>query len=94
MCFGGPTLEMLSADRSRLAHLSIHHGHAIRWNQWKDDAKLVDGRRLLQWLAQRGVVEPLRDFEAEEARQRQSAQDLKRWLGAIQMRPYQFGQVP
>jgi len=83
MCFGGPTLEMLSADRSRLALLSIHHGLAIRWNRWKDDARLIDGRLLLEWLAKRGVLEPLRDFEAEEARQRQSQQDWERWLAAM-----------
>lgn len=83
MCLGGPTLEMLSADRSRLALLSIHHGLAIRWNRWKDDARLIDGRLLLEWLAKRGVVEPLHDFEAQEARQRQSQQDWERWLAAM-----------
>lgn len=83
MCFGGPTLELLSADRSRLALLSIHHGLAIRWGRWKDDARLIDGRLLLEWLAKRGVLEPLRDFEAQEARQRQSRHDLERWLAAM-----------
>jgi hypothetical protein len=83
MCFGGPTLEMLSADRTRLALLSIHHGLAIRWNRWKDDARLIDGRLLVEWLAQRGVVEPLRDFETQEARRRQSKQDWERWLAAM-----------
>jgi hypothetical protein len=29
MCFGGPTLEILSVNRSRLALLGIHHGLAI-----------------------------------------------------------------
>lgn len=83
MCFGGPTLEMLSADRSRLALLSIHHGLGIRWSRWKDDARLIDGRLLLEWLAKRGVLEPLRDFEAEEANQRRSRQDWQRFLAAM-----------
>lgn len=83
MCFGGPTLELLSADRSRLALLSIHHGLRIRWGRWKDDARLIDGRLLLEWLAKRGVLEPLRDFEAQEASQRQSRQDWERWLAAM-----------
>jgi len=83
MCFGGPTLEMLSADRSRLALLSIHHGLAIRWDRWKDDAKLVNGRLLLEWLAERGVVDPLREFEATEASQLQHKQDRDRWLAAM-----------
>jgi hypothetical protein len=83
MCYGGPTLEMLSADRTRLALLSIHHGVAIRWNRWGDDAELIDGRLLLEWLALRGVVEPLRDFEEQEARDHQSKQYLARWLAAM-----------
>lgn len=83
MCFGGPTLEMLSAERTRLALLGVHHGLAIRWNRWKDDARLIDGRSLLEWLSQRGVVEPLRRFEAQQALQRQSERDLDRWVAAM-----------
>jgi hypothetical protein len=83
MCFGGPTLELLSADRSRLALLSIHHGLAIRWNQWKDDARLVDGRLLLEWLAERGVVDPLRELEAMDASRHSSEHDWDRWLAAM-----------
>jgi len=83
MCFGEPTLEMLSASRSRLALISIHHGRAIRWSQWKDDAKLVDGRSLLEWIAQRGVTEPLREFEKQEELQRQITLDYVRWVAAM-----------
>jgi hypothetical protein len=83
MCHGGPTLELLSVDLSRLALVSIHHGVAIRWNQWNYDARLVDGRFLLGWLAERGVAEPLREFEAMETRQRRSKQDWDRWLAAM-----------
>jgi hypothetical protein len=82
MCFGGPTLELLSANRSRLALLGIHHGHAIRWDQWRDDARLVDGRSLMEWLARHGVREPLRDFEEQEARRRQRELDRDRWRAA------------
>lgn len=83
MCSGGPTLEMLSADRSRLALLSIHHGTTIRWNRWKDDAELIESSLLLDWLAQRGVVGPLRDFQAQEAFQSQREQNMDRWLAGM-----------
>jgi hypothetical protein len=83
LCFGDPTLEMLSQTGSRLALVSLHHGLSIRWNQWKDDATLVDGRTLLDWLAERGVVEPLREFEAAEARKIQGKKDWDRWLAAM-----------
>jgi hypothetical protein len=83
MCFGGPTFEMLSASHSRLALISVHHGRAIRWSQWKDDAKLVDGRSLLKWIAQRGVVEPLRELEKQEVLLRRMALAHDRWVAAM-----------
>ena len=68
MCYGDPTLEFIAADGSRLALISIHHGLSLRWSAWHFDAKLVDGRALLEWLVHRGVTEPLREFEADNAR--------------------------
>jgi hypothetical protein len=91
MCYGGPTLEMLSADRTRLALLGVHHGHAIRWNGWKDDAKLMDGRLLLEWLAERGVLEPLRNFRDAETRQRQRQHVWNRWVESM---PAYLGGLP
>jgi hypothetical protein len=79
----GPTLEMLSADRAHLALLGIHHGFAIRWKEWKDDARLADGRVLLEWLAERGVSEPLRDFEEAQTRKRQRHTAWNRWVEAM-----------
>jgi hypothetical protein len=74
---------MLSADRTRLALLGLHHGHAIRWNQWKDDATLADGQLLLEWLAERGVSEPLRDLRAAETRRHQRQQAWTRWVESM-----------
>jgi hypothetical protein len=51
MCCGKPTLELFSRQGESLAVLGIHHGRSVRWNAWKDDAELLDGRRLLDWLA-------------------------------------------
>ncbi|MEZ6072232.1 MAG: hypothetical protein R3C10_18735 [Pirellulales bacterium] len=62
MCFGEPTLELRSNQQERLAVLSIHHGHSLRCAAWKDDAELIDERRLLTgWptmacLAARGIL--------------------------------------
>jgi hypothetical protein len=68
MCVGDPTIELLDNRSRRLAIISSHHGHDIRWNVWKDDARLIDGRSLLQWLADRNVAYPLEEYE-EAARQ-------------------------
>lgn len=83
MCFGDPTMEFNAADESRLALISMHHGLSIRWDAWHYDAKLVDGRMLLDWLAQRGVTEPLKEFEKDEARRRKGEKDRERWLAAM-----------
>ena len=42
----GLPLELTSAHGERLAVLGVHHGVAIRWSAWKDDATLVDGQAL------------------------------------------------
>ena len=55
MCHGSPTLELLGSNSRRLALLSVHHGRSIRWTGWKDDAVLVDGSKLVAWLAARGI---------------------------------------
>jgi tetratricopeptide (TPR) repeat protein len=53
-CLGGPTLE-LYAGQELLATIGLQHGHAIRWKQWKHDAKLRDGQALNDWLTRYGV---------------------------------------
>jgi hypothetical protein len=83
MCFGGPTLEMLSGDQSRLALIGIHHGESLRWHRWKSDAALHDGRLLVDWLAQRGVDGPMHELEWRHAYEKQLVEDWHRWLAAM-----------
>ncbi len=83
MCHGGPTLEVLAADGTRLALLGVHHGQAIRWNRWKDDARLADGRSLLGWLAERGFSEPLRESEAAQSREREEREAWVHWVDSM-----------
>jgi len=79
MCLGDPTLELRGLDGARIAALGVHHGQGIRWSGWKDDARLLDGVRLLEWLDAHGVDGPLAAHrEAERAgRARQAA--WQRW---------------
>ncbi|MCE2750541.1 MAG: hypothetical protein LW720_01490 [Pirellula sp.] len=83
LCCGGPTLEFLSSQSESLAALGIHHGLSVRWAAWKDDAELLDGRRLLDWLAQRGVPSPLAEFLDQQRREEQRRADWQRWLAAM-----------
>src|SRR5512145_714845 len=63
MCHGDPTLVLSGRSGDRLAVLGVHHGVAIRWCGWKDDAELADGQRLLQWLVAMGIAYPMEKFE-------------------------------
>src|SRR6185436_14360161 len=83
MCDGEPTLELLGRDGERLAVIGMHHGQAIRWSEWKDDARLAEGMELLTWLVGCGVDGPLDDFlaAAEEGMQDQAL--WEGWLDAM-----------
>jgi hypothetical protein len=83
MCFGTSTFEMLGQDDSRLALISVHHGRTLRWDAWAEDATLIDGRPLCEWLARRGVLEPLQELQDNEATERQSEQDWARWVSEM-----------
>lgn len=83
MCCGGPTLEFLSSQSETLAAIGIHHGRSVRRAAWKDDAELLDGHRLLDWLAQRGVPGPLAEFFEAQQRDEQGRADWLRWQAAM-----------
>lgn len=80
MCLGDPTIELLGEESDRLAIISVHHGHSIRWNQWKDDAELVNGLKLLNWLAERGVAYPLDEYEEDRRRAEVNELNWRRWV--------------
>src|SRR5581483_6213885 len=63
ICMGGPVLEV-SGEGGVRATITLHHGQSIRWDsEWRWDAELADGRRLIEWLAARGVRGPLEEVE-------------------------------
>ncbi|HET9292936.1 MAG TPA: hypothetical protein VFO06_01490 [Gemmatimonadales bacterium] len=83
MCHGDSTLEFFDKSGSSLAVIAVHHGHTIRWNAWKDDAALIDGRALLSWFAAQGVEQPLRQYE-QELQERANAEAVwERWFVAM-----------
>jgi len=80
MCLGDPTFEFYGEGSKRLAIISLHHGLTIRWDLWKDDAALVDGLRVLNWLAKRGVTYPLDEYEENLRQEEISELNWKRWI--------------
>jgi hypothetical protein len=56
LCLGQPTIELFDVAGQRVGTLGMQHGDAIRWDFWKHDAQLLDGRAIQGWLAERGVA--------------------------------------
>jgi hypothetical protein len=44
MCLGQPTLELFDEAGQAVGTLGMQHGQAVRWDFWKHDAPLRDGR--------------------------------------------------
>lgn len=65
LCHGNPHLTFFDEREFPLAEIALHHGKSIRWRAWRDDARLLNGRESLEWLARRGVRAPLDEFEAD-----------------------------
>jgi tetratricopeptide (TPR) repeat protein len=53
-CLGGPTLELFAGEQLA-ATIGLQHGHAIRWSNWKHDARLREGKLLSAWLTDNGL---------------------------------------
>lgn len=83
MCYGDPTIELLSSRNKRIALIGVHHGESIRWDSWKHDAKLVDGESLLLWLDQQGVHDPLTDYQKRQEEHNKALQDWNQWIMAM-----------
>lgn len=64
-CCSGEEEFVFFRQGEELATLSLHHGTSLRCSLWVEDVYLLNGPRLLRWLASRGVSEPLRRAEEE-----------------------------
>jgi hypothetical protein len=82
MCVGDLLIDLWAGDDTR-ARLTLHHGESIRWDGWSSDARLRDGRRAVEWLADHGVVKPLRDYEAQATERTAAAEARRRWRLAM-----------
>ncbi|MFI6868464.1 hypothetical protein [Nocardia sp. NPDC050406] len=79
-CLGDVALDFFDISDAPLTTVTLHHGISLRWNGWHVDAVLADGVRSLEWLAVRGVVEPLREFRASERRRLDADRAARRWV--------------
>ena len=87
---GGPTIELLHNNK-RIAIITYHHDQVIRWEkQWRCDASLTYGRRLIDWFAENGVEGPKLVFEEGLKDKRRTSADLQKWMMSMPecLRPY------
>jgi hypothetical protein len=82
MCIGEEALELHGATGT-LATIGLHHGRSIRWEVWSSDATLENGRRLLEFLAARGVSAPLERFEGDQRQAERAEREADRWRDAM-----------
>jgi hypothetical protein len=82
LCVGELVIE-LRGGGSLLAELTLHHGKSIRWGGWNSDVLLKNGRSAVEWLAEHGVEQPLRNFEADQSRRNVAAQARNKWQAAM-----------
>jgi len=82
MCVGELVIE-LRGGGSLLAELTLHHGKSIRWGGWSSDVLLKNGRSAVEWLAEHGVEQPLRNFEADESLRNVAAEARSKWQAAM-----------
>lgn len=82
MCLGSYAIEVTGPQGVQDV-IGLHHGQSIRWHGFSSDARLLDGRRLLQWFAVRGADDPLCEFEEDEERQRNFAERRERVQQAV-----------
>jgi len=83
MCYGDTAFEFLDRSGKRIAVLGLHHGKTIRWNAWRDDAALVNGLALLQWLSSHGIQYPLQNYQAAEQQRTAAERAWKIWFAAM-----------
>jgi len=83
MCYGDTAFEFLDRSGKRLAVLGLHHGRTVRWNAWREDAALVNGLGLLQWLSSHGIQYPLQNYRAAEQQRVADERAWQIWFAAM-----------
>ncbi len=82
MCMGDPHIE-LYAGPELAATLGYHHGFAIRWEAWKNDAVLKQPDLLLDWLSAHGVDGPRQEVQEMIRRGEESERRAEQWLQSM-----------
>jgi hypothetical protein len=74
MCSGGPTLELVGTSGQKNL-IAIHHGFTIRWLAWSSDARLLEPRKFIEWLAGKGVNGPKKEMERSIAQAKYDSEE-------------------
>jgi hypothetical protein len=79
MCLGSYAVELYTKNELNTT-IGFHHGTSIRYDGWHGDIALSRSEELLQFLAERGLKEPLEKFEEDNERANKDALQMQQWL--------------
>jgi hypothetical protein len=81
-CMDGPEIVLLR-EKKEIAAIWNHEGTAIGSSVWQGDWQNSDPDRWLRWFDKRGIRNAREFFGQEQAEQRKSMNDERRWLDAM-----------
>jgi len=89
MCAGDLAI-IFSRGKDALATIGLHHGLSIRWDRWKFDARLADGSKIVNWLADHGMPGLKQQREESLRRSEEACKAYHLWYQAMPacLRPY------
>ncbi|MCE9581624.1 MAG: hypothetical protein K8T20_03810, partial [Planctomycetes bacterium] len=80
-CLGGHAME-LYADTKLIAVFGLHHGSGLRWDAWKDDARISSPDVFVSWMQAHGIPEPFEELRKNRHAVRVSVAATTKWEAA------------
>jgi len=81
-CLPSTVLRLYRRDKL-IGELAVFGGTTIRFSKWASDAHIADAKTWFEWLDNRGIMRPHKEFDEETARAQQAQADEDRWIKAM-----------
>ncbi|KAF0244843.1 MAG: hypothetical protein FD180_2145 [Planctomycetota bacterium] len=77
-CLGGHAMELYAGSKLT-AVFGLHHGSGLRWEAWKQDAKISGADVFVSWLQHHGIPEPFEELRKSRHAQRITMAAASKW---------------
>ncbi|MEK7468504.1 MAG: hypothetical protein AAB074_13925 [Planctomycetota bacterium] len=77
-CLGGHAMELYAGGKI-IAVFGLHHGAGLRWEAWKNDAKISGADVFVSWLQHHGIPEPFEELRKNRHAQRITMAATNKW---------------